>query len=135
MEPNLTLDDAVRRWHALREQGKTAAVDDLCSDCPEVAADLSERLRAVASMAAFLGLTPGATAAQEGTPGGDRTDQGPPENQCAAHDLSSVNHRPTFLGSRFQVLRLLARGGLGNIYEAHDTELGREVALKVIQPR
>jgi hypothetical protein len=59
MEQNLTLDDAVRRWQALREQGKTAAVGDLCSDCPGIEAELSERLRAVASMAAFLGFADG----------------------------------------------------------------------------
>ena len=37
-------------------------------------------------------------------------------------------------GSRFQILRLHARGGLGEVYEAEDTELRRKVALKTIQP-
>lgn len=37
------------------------------------------------------------------------------------------------VGNRYQVVRQLARGGMGIIYEATDTVLGRSVALKVIQ--
>ena len=36
---------------------------------------------------------------------------------------------------RYRILRPHARGGLGEIYVAEDTELHREVALKEIQPR
>lgn len=36
--------------------------------------------------------------------------------------------------SRFRVLRLFARGGIGQVMRAMDTELNREVAVKEIQP-
>jgi serine/threonine-protein kinase len=37
-------------------------------------------------------------------------------------------------GERFRILKLHAEGGLGRVYEAHDAELGRTVALKEIRP-
>jgi len=40
---------------------------------------------------------------------------------------------PTSGGARFRVLRLHARGGLGEVFAAFDEELHREVALKLIQ--
>src|SRR5262249_48354619 len=40
----------------------------------------------------------------------------------------------TSAGTRFRILRLHDRGGLGNVYVARDEELNREVALKEIRP-
>ncbi len=38
------------------------------------------------------------------------------------------------LAERFRVLRLVGRGGMGEVYEAEDLELGEAVALKTIRP-
>jgi eukaryotic-like serine/threonine-protein kinase len=38
------------------------------------------------------------------------------------------------LGSRFEILRFLAQGGMGEVYEARDLELGETVALKTLRP-
>ena len=42
---------------------------------------------------------------------------------------------PSSSEMRYEILRLLAKGGLGEVYVARDKELNRDVALKLIQER
>lgn len=54
--------------------------------------------------------------------------------------MPAVDDKPQFapasiLARRFRVIRFIARGGMGEVYEAEDLELGERVALKAIRRR
>ena len=49
-------------------------------------------------------------------------------------DFSSVDgHRPGATVGRYRLLQLVGRGGMGEVYAAHDPELDRKIAIKVMR--
>jgi tetratricopeptide (TPR) repeat protein len=113
--------DLVRRWQILQEQGAGPLPEELAARQNDLLAELERHRDAVASLEAFLGVEAPSKAMNAGA----STLAGPPAGAPqAATDRS---------GSRFQVVRPHARGGLGEVFVAIDQELHREVALKEIQ--
>ena len=63
----------------------------------------------------------------------------PEPDVSAAAAPSGPTAAPTFaagatLSNRFRIVQLLAGGGMGEVYEADDLELGERVALKTVRP-
>jgi eukaryotic-like serine/threonine-protein kinase len=62
---------------------------------------------------------------------------GPPadDDRDLAEDVPETTFRPgDLLCDRFRVVRFIARGGMGEVYEADDLELKERIALKAIRP-
>jgi len=54
-------------------------------------------------------------------------------SDAALRHLREVSDQPDLSGTPYEVIEILARGGMGTVYLAHDSRLDREVALKVVQ--
>jgi len=46
--------------------------------------------------------------------------------------LLSVATNPDFGGTKYRILQEISRGGMGTVYRAEDTELDRQIAIKVL---
>ena len=55
-----------------------------------------------------------------------------PLSQSTIAHLREIADAPDFSGTRYTIIREIARGGMGVIYEAEDRELRRSVAIKVL---
>jgi serine/threonine protein kinase/cytochrome c-type biogenesis protein CcmH/NrfG len=111
------LSDLLVRWEILHKQGQIVSAEQLCTDCPELAEELKQRIRDLQSMDQML-------------QSGQRATHPGPWSGLDAEDAAS--DRPSVAG--YEIVRLLDQGGMGEIFVAKDERFRREVALKRIQP-
>jgi serine/threonine protein kinase len=59
----------------------------------------------------------------------------PPWQQAAANPAHTLCFRPgQVVAGRYEIVRFIARGGMGEVYEAKDLELNDSIALKTLLP-
>lgn len=116
----MQVEDLVAEWRRRYERGEYVSVGELCSDCPDLSAEVERRIEEIEHSPAFV--TQGAEAS---TAVATVIQSEPPEE---SRDTLVFQHR-------FSKLRFLARGGLGEVYVADDLELQRDVVLKFIRAR
>jgi serine/threonine protein kinase len=116
--------ELLERWSEMVERGNPVGADELCADCPELLEELEHHIRFLGGLDRLVvpEVEPGETAFAQTErtlardPGDEPNGDGP---------FPVIPHH--------QILGLLGAGGLGAVYRARDTRLGRVVALKVIK--
>jgi len=111
--------DLVAEWELRAARGEAVSPEMLCAGRPELLRELRACIDDLQRVNRALGTTPGPDA------------RPPVEATKFDADLPDVPLEP----GRLDHVRFHARGGLGEVYSAHDSLLNRQVALKTVQSR
>lgn len=112
------IDELMLRWEATRQLGNELTPEELCAECPQLADELRRRIRAILAMEHVLGVR------------GEDPQRTMPVPSATVSAGSNQEPLPVIPG--YEIIRVVDRGGMGVVYEAHQVELRRRVAIKMI---
>ena len=115
-----------------RERASVEAHMDLCASCRQLLAAMAGHPSGSASTS---GSASGGDTEEESHRGSADLDPLPEEEDRSGDDLAKPLLQPGEMVDHFKVMEIIGRGGMGEVYLARDTELGRRVALKMILPK
>src|SRR5262249_21555472 len=108
------LGDLLMRWEELRQQGKSVAAEDLCTDTPELRDELHRRIEALKALDQVLAITP------------------QPRHSSLTCEQSAPPPRELPAIPGYEVLGELGHGGMGVVYKVRNVGIGRIEALKMM---
>lgn len=137
--------ELLAEWEERRYEGRPVTPEELCGEEPELLESLREAIRRLSEADALLD-TP-QVHFDDSTPNRDSNAGGPPASETRGAGREHVpgdgdRLRPGF--SRVDLVQVqttldnavgFARGGMGEVFVATDRQLGRQIAVKLIQPQ
>jgi TolB-like protein len=108
---------------ALKPEGRTALVEEACRGDPRLHQELMSLLSQAEAAEEFFDLLTNSVFSASFSGGGSQhLPPQPPDSELHVGDGIG----------QYRILSLIARGGMGTVYRAHDTRLDRDVALKFL---